>query len=228
MTTDYAVIMVLGFVTGLIMEKASGILISNRVNTFAIPEFLGRIRKSLMWATLNAFSWLFVIGIIGLNPQSMETILIISVCIVLSMVDMSIRKIPNELILLTIIIGTSFVITGHELGNIGMNLMGFAVGFILFLLPAYIGRGAGWGDVKYAAAVGFCLGVYGFLTAIIIMSFILLICTAYIILTGKGNLKSKIALGPFMAFGFVSVLIINIINGQYLLFDLGRLINGSI
>ncbi|MGV8906502.1 MAG: prepilin peptidase [Acetobacterium sp.] len=226
MTTTYAVIMLLGFVTGLFMEKASNSLINNRIKSLTGSRFTGTIGKSLMWAMVNALCWLFVIQINGLNPLSIQALLIISVCIVLSTVDISIKKIPNELILLTLIIGASFMVTDLQIGNIGMNFLGFGLGFILFLLPAFIGKGAGWGDVKYAAAVGFCLGVYGFLTAIIIMTMVLLIFTAYIILTGKGNLKTKIALGPFMAFGFVSVLIINIMNSQVLIFDLGRLIKG--
>lgn len=226
MIIAYAVISVLGFVTGLFMEKASTALIRNRIKSLESSKFTGSTGKSLMWGMVNALSWLFVIEINGLNPQSIQALLIISVCIVLSTVDISIKKIPNELILLTLIIGASFMVTNLQVENITMNLLGFALGFILFLLPAVIGKGAGWGDVKYAAAVGFCLGVYGFLTAIIIMTMVLLIFTAYIILTGKGNLKTKIALGPFMAFGFVSVLIINIINSQVLIFDLSRLING--
>jgi len=226
MIVNYAVITLLGFLTGILMDKASTNLINNRIKSLSSSRFTGTREKSLMWAMVNALCWLFVIEINGLNPQSIQAILIISVCIVLSTVDISIKKIPNELILLTLIIGASFMVTDLQVGSITMNFMGFALGFILFLLPAIIGKGAGWGDVKYAAAVGFCLGVYGFLTAIIIMTFVLLIFTAYIIFTGKGNLKTKIALGPFMAFGFVSVLIINIMNSQVLIFDLGRLING--
>ena len=89
-----------------------------------------------------------------------------------------------------------------------------------------IGKGAGWGDVKYAAAVGFCLGAYGILAAVLIMTLFLALYTVYIILTGKGSLKSKIALGPFMASGFVAVLVLNIINSNNSLFDLGVFING--
>lgn len=226
MATIYSIIIVLGFLTGLLMEKTSTALIQNRLKSLTCSRFTGTREKSFMWGMVNALSWLFVIEINGLNPQTIQALLIISVCIVLSTVDISIKKIPNELILLTLIIGASYIATNQQVENITMNFLGFALGFILFLLPAYIGRGAGWGDVKYAAAVGFCLGVYGFLTAIIIMTIILLIFTAYIILTGKGSLKTKIALGPFMAFGFVSVLIINIMNSQVLIFDLGRLING--
>jgi len=219
-------ILMLGAVAGLIMEKASINLINKRVGELRIIRFSGTNAKTVMWAIINSLSWFFLVWINGIHANTIECMLLISVSIILSVVDITIKKIPNELILLTLIIGAGFMITDNRLGSISINLIGFALGFILFLLPAFIGKGAGWGDVKYAAVVGFCLGVYGFLTAIIIMTIVLLIFTAYIMLTGKGNLKTKIALGPFMAFGFVSVLIINIMNSQALIFDLSRLING--
>ena len=219
-------ILLLGGIVGLIMEKLSINLINKRVSDLRIIRFSGTRAKTLMWAVINSLNWFFLVWINGMQANTIECMLLISVSIILSVVDITIKKIPNELILLTLIIGASFMITDNRLGSIGISLIGFALGFIMFLVPAFIGKGAGWGDVKYAAVVGFCLGIYGFLTAIIIMTLLLLVYTVYLLLTGKGNLKTKIALGPFMAFGFVSVLIINIINSQALIFDLGRLING--
>ena len=57
------------------------------------------------------------------------------------------------------------------------------------------------------------------------MTLILLVYTAYIIITGKGNLKTKIALGPFIAAGFVAVLVLNIINSKGMSFNLGIFFN---
>ena len=219
-------ILMLGAVAGLIMEKASINLINKRVGELRIIRFSGTNAKTVMWAIINSLSWFFLVWINGIQANTIECMLLISVNIILSVVDITIKKIPNELILLTLIIGAGFMITDNQLGSIGINLTGFALGFIMFLIPAFIGKGAGWGDVKYAAVVGFCLGVNGFLTVILIMTLLLLVYTAYLLLTGKGNLKTKIALGPFMASGFVSVLIINIINSQALLFDLKVLFNG--
>jgi len=226
MTFLYIVILALGAVIGVCMEKSTIYLIQRRVNTLMPYRFSGNIRKTMLWAVVNAMGWLFLALINGLQSNTLECMLLFSVCIILSAVDISIKKIPNELILMTLIIGAAFLVTGQPIGNIEVNIFGFVLGFIIFFLPAMIGKGAGWGDVKYAAAVGFCLGLYGILTAILIMTFFLIIYTVYIILTGKGNLKSKIALGPFMASGFVAVLVINMINSHYLLFDLGLLIKG--
>jgi prepilin signal peptidase PulO-like enzyme (type II secretory pathway) len=172
---------------------------------------------------MNSIIWLIFVRINGLESKTLESMILFSICIILSAVDISIKKIPNELVLMTIFVGGAFIVTGQPITSIGMNVFGLLIGFIIFFLPAMIGKGAGWGDVKYAAAVGFCLGAYGIISAIMIMTFFLMIYACYLIISGKGSLKSKVALGPFMASGFVSVLVLNLINTNYQLFEFGML-----
>lgn len=222
----YAVILTLGAIVGVFLEKASIYLIRRRVNSLMNYQFSGSNMKTGFWALMNGTGWFILVKINGIQANTLECMLLFSVCIVLSAVDINIKKIPNELIIMTLIIGAAFLITSQPILSLGINVFGLALGFIIFFLPAIIGKGAGWGDVKYAAAVGFCLGAYGIISAVLIMTGFLLVYTVYLIVTGKGNLKSKVALGPFMASGFIAVLVLNIINTNYLLFDLGVLING--
>ena len=206
--TTTVLIMITGAVVGVLMEKSALTLVKHRVNTLVQHQFTGSLSKTIFWAMMNALTWLLLIKLNGLEAKTLESMMLFSICVILSTVDISIRKIPNELVLMTLFVGAAFMIV---------------IGFVIFLLPAMIGKGAGWGDVKYAAAVGFCLGVYGIISAIMIMTFILMIYAAYLIIRGKGNLKSKVALGPFMASGFVSVLVLNLINANYHLFEFGML-----
>jgi len=216
-------IILIGAVVGVLMEKSSSYLIERRVHTLMHHQFSGSFSKTMFWAMLNSIVWLIFIRLNGLESQTLEYMMLFSICIILSAVDISIKKIPNELVLMTIFVGGAFIITGQPITSIAMNVFGLLIGFIIFFLPAMIGKGAGWGDVKYAAAVGFCLGAYGIISAIMIMTFFLMIYACYLIIRGKGNLKSKVALGPFMASGFVSVLILNLINTNYHLFEFGML-----
>ncbi|WP_286947873.1 prepilin peptidase [Acetobacterium sp. UBA5834] len=217
-----AEVFIIGAVMGVFMKKTTDYLISQRVKTLTNHQLSGSVTKTIFWAMLNAIIWLVFVKLNGLEPKTLECMLLFSICVILSAVDISIKKIPNELVLMTIFVGGAFIITGQPITSIGMNIFGLVIGFIIFFLPAIIGKGAGWGDVKYAAAVGFCLGVYGIISAIMIMTFFLMIYTAYLIIRRKGNLKSKVALGPFMASSFVSVLILNLINTNYLI-DFGML-----
>lgn len=216
-------VLLTGAVVGALLEKSSVYLIKQRVNILKHPQFSGSVSKTIFWAIMNAFVWLVFVKLNGLEAKTLEYVMLFSICIILSAVDISIKKIPNELVLMTIFVGGAFVITGQPITSIGMNIFGLVIGFIIFFLPAMIGKGAGWGDVKYAAAVGFCLGVYGIISAIMIMTFFLMIYTIYLIIRRKGNLKSKVALGPFMASGFVSVLVINLLNANDHLFEFGML-----
>ncbi|WP_303867483.1 A24 family peptidase [Acetobacterium wieringae] len=210
-------VFITGAVTGVLMKKTTDYLISQRVKTLTNHQLSGSVTKTIFWAILNATIWLVFVKLNGLEPKTLECMLLFSICVILSAVDISIKKIPNELVLMTLFVGGAFIITGQPITSIGINIVGLVIGFIIFFLPAIIGKGAGWGDVKYAAAVGFCLGVYGIISAIMIMTFFLMIYTAYLIIRRKGNLKSKVALGPFMASSFVSVLILNLINTNYLM-----------
>ncbi|MBI4856508.1 MAG: prepilin peptidase [Acetobacterium woodii] len=213
----------IGVVVGVLMEKSSVYLIKQRVSTLKQHQFSGSFSKTIFWAIMNATIWLIFVTLNDLRPQTLECMMLFSICIILSAVDISIKKIPNELVLMTLFIGGAFLITGQPLMSLGLNIVGLLIGFIIFFLPAMIGKGAGWGDVKYAAAVGFCLGAYGIISAIMIMTFFLMIYASYLIIRGKGNLKSKVALGPFMASGFVSVLILNLLNANYHLIDFSKL-----
>lgn len=217
-------IIIIGAFVGVLMEKSAEHLIKQRVKTLTPHQFSGSHSKTIFWAMMNALIWLTFIKINGLEPKTLECMMLFSICTILSTVDIRIRKIPNELVLMTLFIGGAFLITGQPITNIWVNIFGLLIGFIIFFLPAMIGKGAGWGDVKYAAAVGFCLGVYGIISAIMIMTFFLMIYASYLMVRRKGNLKSKVALGPFMASGFVSVLILNLINANDYLSNFGSLL----
>lgn len=216
----------IGAIAGMLMEKATMHLIKQRVNSLATNQFSGNLSKTIFWAMLNSIIWLLFVKLNGLESKTLECMMLFSICIILSAVDISIKKIPNELVLMTIFIGGAFVITGQPITSLGLNVFGLLIGFVIFFLPAMIGKGAGWGDVKYAAAVGFCLGAYGIITAVMIMTFFLMIYACYLIIRRKGSLKSKVALGPFMASGFVSVLVLNLIGANFNLLELGKLITG--
>ncbi|MDP4153376.1 MAG: hypothetical protein Q8865_08095, partial [Bacillota bacterium] len=77
-----------------------------------------------------------------------------------------------------------------------------------FLAPFLIGRQAGAGDVKYAASIGFCLGLYYSLIAFIIMSLLFFFYSVSIIFSKKRSLKTSVAMGPYMSMGFILAFIL--------------------
>ena len=134
-TMIHMVILALGAVFGVFMEKAAVCLIRRRVNLLMLYRFSGSIGKTILWAMVNALGWLILVRINGLQSNTLECMLLLSVCMVLSAVDISIKKIPNELILMTLVIGASFLVTGQPIRSQGINIFGFVLGFIIFFLP---------------------------------------------------------------------------------------------
>ena len=208
----------MGGFSGFLLEKLTLHLIKKRIPVQAESKFFITPLSTTIWVIIHSVCWFGIVYVGGLNANTIEIILILSACIVLSAVDIVTKKIPNELVLFLLIVGIVFAFINKA--HLNLNIMGFFAGFILFYLPSLIGKAAGWGDVKLAAAVGLCLGIYDFFTAMVVMGVLVLPYTLYILLTGKGNLKTKIAYGPFMASSFVITLFFNMINSKYNLFDM--------
>ena len=119
------------------------------------------------------------------------------------------RVIPNELVLAILALAAVFGLTGAIRFQIWQSLLGFAVCFVIFFLPALFGKKVGAGDVKLAAAMGFALGFTGSLYAIACMGALVLV---YAILDHRmplpQMLKTMIPMGPFLALALVAVSII--------------------
>ncbi|MDP4118847.1 MAG: prepilin peptidase [Bacillota bacterium] len=225
MVLIYTVAVLLGGFVGFLLEKITVNLINKRVKEPINHRFSGSVKKTILWMLISASGWVIAVAIGGLSAQTVEFALLFSACLVLSAVDISIRKIPNEIIVFILIIGFAFTVINNNFNIIQNRIIGLIAGFVIFYLPSLIGMGAGLGDVKFAAAVGFCLGVYNFLTAVFVMTIVLLIYTIYLYVTGKGNLKTKVALGFFLAAGFVVVMLINILNMKQMVFDMEMFLN---
>lgn len=207
---------VFGFTTGLLSWLWSARLIESRSTTqqFAAAESgspkqsTDRIPSVLAWVTFSISLHL----IVGFIPATWQENLIVSLFILillaLSRVDWLIRKIPNPTLLGLIVVRLADLIIRQDFALVGQSLAGLGAGFILFQLPTLTGRTIGWGDVKLAAVIGFCLGWQGLLYSLAFMSLAMGLFSLLLILTKHGNLKSKIAIGPFMSIGMIiSVLI---------------------
>ena len=131
-------------------------------------------------------------------------------CILIYVTDLHHRIIPNEILLLMLVakliigIPALFGVTWVPEFNIISSLIGFVAGFVVFMIPAFIGKSVG------AAVMGFCLGINGLLYAIVLMGIGVLI---YEFIKGRTSLKNvmyeMIPMGPFMAVAMMVVMLIN-------------------
>ena len=149
-------------------------------------------------------------------PFSAETVFLFLLMIVtetVTLTDLHERIIPNDAVLavliLTLVFGipSLFGVKGFPEFHIGSSLLGLAGCFIVFSLPAAFSGKVGAGDVKLAAAAGFCLGIRYSLLCVALMG-VLVIC--YLIIQKRvpaaAALKSMIPMGPFLALSMLAVL----------------------
>ena len=130
-------------------------------------------------------------------------LILYSTLICIFVIDLKLRIIPDELIIIITVIA---IIMRFIEGSLGWEAVLSGLSLFLIFLVLYIltrGRGMGMGDVKYALVMGFFLGfpkvVIGFYTAFLTGALVSII----LILRGKKRFGQTIAFGPFLVFATV-------------------------
>lgn len=134
----------------------------------------------------------------------------------ISIVDSLIRKIPNSLLLVMIVIQAVYCafysITNHTTQNLIMTGFGFFIGFAACTVPSILRIPVGSGDIKYSAVIGLCIYFTGYVQAMVLMGISGLICWAYLKLSKKGGLKTLIPMGPLLSIGTVITMCFPLLN----------------
>lgn len=142
------------------------------------------------------------------HPLSVEISMlgIYASLIVIFFADLKYHIIPDEATIALIVfslVPTIYykLLTTHLLA--GLTLM-LTIHFIHFVTK---GKGMGFGDVKFAAAMGFLLGLSGGFLAIYIAFVSGGIVGLALLLLRKKGLKSKLPFGPFLVLGTICMLV---------------------
>ena len=136
--------------------------------------------------------------------------LLISIAVLVSFTDISVRKIPNIYVSLIGTVGIASIFTGLFNISSGMHIAGLVAGSLIFMVPYLLNQGIGAGDVKFLAAAGLVLGFENILTTILLMgaSIVIFILGMVIVRRNfKETMKMHIPLGPFISIGFVASLL---------------------
>ena len=127
--------------------------------------------------------------------------------------DIKDKRISNGLVLAMmaawslIMIPKLFLDTGTAFALLTDSALGFAVGGGMFLLVYLLSRrGLGGGDVKFMAAAGLYLGLYGVLPAMLCGTVLASLTGIGLILFKKIGRKDTIPLAPFLYAGFLTTM----------------------
>lgn len=198
----------LGILAALALSRIAIFQIKQRTDETAKLEAVQNAAVMITWVLLSGV--LFAVAFVRFDDiaQRLEAIAYISIAISIGVVDLDIKKIPNSSVLALLIVRTAAIIYAIATDVpvkecLIPSLIGLASGFILYQIPMYFGIPIGTGDVKYSAAIGYCLGAFGFLQASLIMAAGLLIYLIYLVATKKGSLKTAVPMGPYLSLGVI-------------------------
>ena len=199
---------VLGLLAALAFNRIAIFQIKKRTDENAKVEAVSNTATVVVWMLLSGVMFAATFALIKETAARVEAIAYISIALSIGIVDLDIKKIPNSSVLAILIVRTVALIyaiaTGVPLKECLIpSLVGLAGGFILYQLPMLIGIPIGTGDVKYSAAIGYCLGAFGYLQAALIMAAGLVVYLIYLVVTKKGSLKTAVPMGPYFSLGVV-------------------------
>lgn len=198
----------LGVLAALAFNRISIFQIKRRTDESGKIEAVSNTALIVVWVILSGLLFAATFAMFESTAKRLEIVAYISIAISIGVVDLDIKKIPNSSVLSLLIIRTAAIIyaiaTGAPLKETLIpSLVGLAAGFILYQLPMFIGIPIGTGDVKYSAAIGYCLGAFGYLQAALIMAAGLVVYLVYLVATKKGSRKTAVPMGPYLSLGVV-------------------------
>lgn len=158
---------------------------------------------------LNSGLWTFTVLRLGNIITSILLSSLFTLAFLITITDIKIRTIPNELVLLMSIVGIAFQmfhfgfssLLGAFASMLGMGASFTAVAALVGLCKV------GAGDVKLAGAMGLVLGFPNIITALVVMSAAIAIYSLLGFITKKLSLQSMVPFAPFMMLGTVFSLI---------------------
>ncbi len=198
----------LGILAALAFSRIAVFQIKKRTDETAKLEAVQNAAVMITWVVISGVLFAVAFARFEETAARLEAIAYISIAISIGIVDLDIKKIPNSSVLALLIVRTAAIIYAIATGVpvkecLIPSLIGLAAGFILYQLPMFFGIPIGTGDVKYSAAIGYCLGAFGYLQAALIMAAGLIIYLIYLVATKKGSLKTAVPMGPYLSLGVI-------------------------
>lgn len=190
--------------TEYMLKKNGGTLPPDTRFTSPLLKLVCLISNGALWAAVGMFSDNFF--------HTVLLLVILLDALIIAIIDIRIRLIPNEAVLIMLLTGLILQISFN-----GIVSLISAIATMFVVMAAFIALGylmglktIGAGDVKLAGAMGLTLGFPHILYGLIGMSLVLLVWCSGGLITRKLNLKSMLAFAPFMMAGMVFAIVANI------------------
>lgn len=201
-----------GLGAGTLLSRVGRWLIRTRnplnASTFNTQPSTGNVKGLDVWLVIaTGAGFAAVWEKYGLSAQTVIVSTYYSVFLLIFVLDIAHRWVPNALLVPAAIVAlAASLLTGRP--PVIQALLGGIVGFVWFYLMAMAYRGAlGAGDVKLAGLIGLITGFPNVLIALTIGILIGGVAAALLLISGRKTRKSYIPYAPFLVTGALMTLI---------------------
>lgn len=159
---------------------------------------------------LTGILFLIVWFTYGFNWESLFVLILFSILVIISFIDIDLQIIPDRFIVILFVLGFihAFYQTAYFNAHWYVWIIGlFSASLILFILGLIIPDSIGGGDIKLMAAVGLFTGPKLILIALFISALYALILSVFLLAKKKGSMKTAIPFGPFLSLGIITSVI---------------------
>jgi leader peptidase (prepilin peptidase)/N-methyltransferase len=207
-----------GFLLNIVIEKISGIIYNKKdaekymdVNNYKKSQNRIMVRtKNILVILITAILFSISFLQIGLNIIFFKALVLNSILIVISFIDIEHELIPDKIIIFTLVLGItfSFIDDISLLNAVGGMVFGGGLMLILALVPGVLGGG----DIKLMFALGIFLGFKGILFALLLAFITASIISILLLVFNIKKRKDYIPFGPFLSIGsFIAFHFTNIV-----------------
>ena len=177
------------------------------------PSFNSSIWHNVLFGIGNMIMYAFAMVLTGDYVLSMSASILISLAVIITAVDIKIRIIPNELVLVLLLMGTVYRLNLEGVSGIVTSFAGALIMVLLFGLSGkLVGfNKVGAGDLKLAFAIGIVCASTNIVPTLLVMAVTLAVVSVGGMIIGKLRRTDMIPFAGFMMAGMTAG-IINSLN----------------
>lgn len=188
----------------LVPALALGGLVDRLAAAWVEPRGVGPTRAAAVLVTAGLVS--AYVGAFGLGSRSLVGVVILSVLVLLSVIDLERQVLPNRIVL-----PAAGLVLGAQLALVPGRAADWLLGALLaalVLLAAHLvyPPGMGMGDVKLGLLLGAGLGAAVAVALAVAIVAAALAAIAVLVRHGQAGRRTALPFGPFLAFGAVVAL----------------------
>lgn len=177
------------------------------------PSFNSSIWHNVLFGIGNMVMYAFTMVLTGDYVLAMSASILVSLAVIITAVDIKIRLIPNELVLVLLLMGVVYRLNLAGISGILTSLAGALIMVLLFGLSGKIAgfNKVGAGDLKLAFAIGIVCASTNIVPTLLVMAVTLAAVSVGGMIIGKLRRTDMIPFAGFMMAGMTAG-IINSLN----------------